>query len=118
MSLTISELQQYSRQLILPEINLLGQDKFKAAKVLVIGAGGLGCPILQYLTAAGIGEIGIIDHDVVDQSNLHRQILFTHDDVGKEKVATTNNIRLTILDVVFKQKKRSKMTSCLVWLSR
>ncbi|NAS31274.1 molybdopterin-synthase adenylyltransferase MoeB [Flavobacteriaceae bacterium R38] len=79
------EKQQYNRHLILDEIGESGQAKLKAAKVLVIGAGGLGCPILQYLTAAGVGAIGIIDDDVVDQSNLQRQILYTIDDIGRPK---------------------------------
>lgn len=79
------EKQQYNRHLILNEIGEEGQQKLKQAKVLVIGAGGLGCPILQYLAAAGVGTIGIVDFDVVDQSNLQRQVLFTHDDIGKPK---------------------------------
>jgi molybdopterin/thiamine biosynthesis adenylyltransferase/rhodanese-related sulfurtransferase len=81
------EHRRYSRQIILPEIGLEGQLKLKSAKVLIIGAGGLGCPILQYLTAAGIGEIGIIDDDEVDVTNLHRQILYSAEDVGKPKAA-------------------------------
>ncbi|MFD2563252.1 molybdopterin-synthase adenylyltransferase MoeB [Aquimarina rubra] len=76
---------QYNRHLILNEIGEEGQNKLKSAKVLVIGAGGLGCPVLQYLTAAGIGTIGIIDDDVVDQTNLQRQILYTVDDIGRLK---------------------------------
>ncbi|WP_299435143.1 HesA/MoeB/ThiF family protein [uncultured Aquimarina sp.] len=76
---------QYNRHLILDEIGEEGQNKLASAKVLVIGAGGLGCPILQYLTAAGIGTIGIIDDDEVDQTNLQRQILYTIDDIGKSK---------------------------------
>ncbi|AXT56979.1 molybdopterin-synthase adenylyltransferase MoeB [Aquimarina sp. MMG015] len=76
---------QYSRHILLNEIGLEGQEKLKSAKVLVIGAGGLGCPILQYLTAAGVGTIGIIDNDVVDQTNLQRQVLYTVDDIGKSK---------------------------------
>ncbi|WP_108804863.1 molybdopterin-synthase adenylyltransferase MoeB [Aquimarina sp. Aq107] len=76
---------QYSRHILLNEIGLEGQEKLKSAKVLVIGAGGLGCPILQYLTAVGIGTIGIVDYDVVDQTNLQRQVLYTIDDVGKSK---------------------------------
>ncbi len=76
---------QYNRHILLDEIGIVGQEKLKSAKVLVIGAGGLGCPILQYLTAAGIGTIGIIDDDEVDQTNLQRQILYTIDDIGKSK---------------------------------
>lgn len=79
------EYQQYSRHLLLDTIGEEGQHKLKKAKVLVVGAGGLGCPILQYLTAAGIGAIGIIDADVVDATNLQRQVLFRHSDIGKNK---------------------------------
>lgn len=79
------ELERYSRHLIIPEFNIEGQKKLKAARVLVIGTGGLGAPLLLYLTAAGIGTIGIVDFDVVDASNLQRQVLFTTDDVGRKK---------------------------------
>jgi molybdopterin/thiamine biosynthesis adenylyltransferase/rhodanese-related sulfurtransferase len=79
------ELNRYNRQMILPELGLAGQEKLKAAKVLIIGAGGLGCPILQYLAAAGVGEMGIVDDDVVELSNLHRQILYNHTDIGQPK---------------------------------
>lgn len=82
------EQKQYNRHLILEEIGEEGQLKLKQAKVLVIGAGGLGCPILQYLTAAGIGTIGIVDDDVVDQSNLQRQILYSMNDIGISKAET------------------------------
>ena len=85
MSLSAEENIQYSRHLLLNEVGIVGQERLKAAKVLVIGAGGLGCPVLQYLTAAGVGTIGIIDHDVVDRTNLQRQILYSLDDVGKNK---------------------------------
>ncbi len=84
--MTAEELKRYNRHIILPEIGIEGQDKLKAARVLVIGAGGLGCPVLQYLTAAGLGHIGIFDDDAVDESNLQRQILFNVNDVGKPKV--------------------------------
>jgi len=79
------KLKQYSRQIILPEIGLSGQEKLINAKVLMIGAGGLGCPVLQYLAASGVGTIGIVDDDVIDISNLHRQILYTTADIGKPK---------------------------------
>ncbi len=94
--LTSEEKKQYNRHLILDKIGEEGQLKLKKAKVLVIGAGGLGCPVLQYLTAAGVGTIGIIDDDVVDQSNLQRQILYTIDDIGlsKSKIAAKRLSRL------------------------
>lgn len=76
---------RYSRQTTLPEMGTEGQKRLAAARVLVVGAGGLGCPALQYLAASGIGKIGIVDHDRVDISNLQRQILFTTSDAGKPK---------------------------------
>jgi len=79
------ERTRYSRQMILPEFGIAGQQKLKASKVLMVGAGGLGCPILQYLAAAGVGEIGIVDDDNVELSNLHRQILYSHQDIGQPK---------------------------------
>src|SRR4029079_9959447 len=78
--------ERYHRQIILKDFGETGQQKLLAAKVLVVGAGGLGCPALQYLTAAGVGTIGIVDHDVVSLSNLHRQTLYSVDDIGKFKV--------------------------------
>jgi len=88
MNLTKAELERYSRHLLLQDVGEAGQQKLKSAKVLVIGAGGLGCPILQYLAAAGVGTLGIIDMDVVDISNLQRQILYTTTDVGQNKAET------------------------------
>lgn len=84
--LSKEELLRYARHLSLDNVGITGQEKLKSAKVLVIGAGGLGTPILQYLTAAGVGTIGIIDHDVVNESNLQRQVLYSTEDVGKSKV--------------------------------
>ena len=86
--MTSEELKRYDRHIILPEIGLEGQEKLKQAKVLVIGAGGLGCPVLQYLVAAGVGTIGIVDYDKVDISNLQRQILYSTADVGRPKATT------------------------------
>lgn len=85
---TKEELVRYSRQLMLPEIGMKGQEKLKTAKVLVVGAGGLGCPALQYLCAAGVGNIGIIDFDKIELHNLHRQILYSTNDIGKQKAQT------------------------------
>lgn len=86
--LQIQERKRYSRQILLPEVGLSGQEKLKAAKILVIGAGGLGCPVLLYLAAAGAGTLGIVDNDAVDVTNLHRQILYSNGDVGKNKSIT------------------------------
>jgi sulfur-carrier protein adenylyltransferase/sulfurtransferase len=83
-----SNYNRYQRQIQLKEIGLTGQEKIAAAKGLVIGAGGLGCPALQYLAAAGVGTIGIVDFDVVEMSNLQRQILYTVDDIGQSKAIT------------------------------
>ncbi|MFK7050294.1 putative adenylyltransferase/sulfurtransferase MoeZ [Flavobacterium columnare] len=81
----VNTLKRYSRQIILEEIGVIGQQKLQSAKVLVIGAGGLGCPVLQNLAAVGIGTLGIIDGDVIDETNLHRQTLYTLNDCGKSK---------------------------------
>jgi molybdopterin/thiamine biosynthesis adenylyltransferase/rhodanese-related sulfurtransferase len=86
IALTREELARYSRHLILPEVNVDGQRRIKAARVLCIGAGGLGSPVALYLTAAGIGTLGLVDADRVDASNLQRQILYGTDDVGKPKL--------------------------------
>ena len=85
---TFEELNRYSCQLMLDEVGIEGQLKIKHAKVLVVGAGGLGCPVLQYLNAAGVGTIGIIDFDKVEIHNLHRQILYAPEDIGKPKAPT------------------------------
>jgi len=85
ISLSAAEKQRYSRHLLLQEIGPAGQLKLKAARVLVIGAGGLGCPAALYLAAGGIGTIGILDFDLVEESNLQRQVLFTTADIGQPK---------------------------------
>src|SRR6202171_2285846 len=85
MELDNEQIRRYSRHLILPEVGLAGQKKICAASVLCIGAGGLGSPIAMYLAAAGIGKIGLVDFDVVDFSNLQRQIIHGTADVGRPK---------------------------------
>ena len=78
---------RFSRQIILKNIGVTGQKKIISSKVLVVGAGGLGCPVIDYLTRSGIGEIGIVDYDKVNLSNLHRQTFYNPNDVGKYKVS-------------------------------
>jgi adenylyltransferase/sulfurtransferase len=95
--LTPRELLRYSRQVLLPEIHVSGQEKIIRSSVLVIGAGGLGSPALFYLAAAGVGRIGIVDFDLVEESNLQRQILFRTDDIGQEKAAVAGR-RITELN--------------------
>ncbi|HMQ00834.1 MAG TPA: molybdopterin-synthase adenylyltransferase MoeB [Cyclobacteriaceae bacterium] len=106
--LTSDELFRYSRQLVLPDFGKQGQEKLKQAKVLVIGAGGLGAPVLLYLAAAGVGHIGIVDHDNVDISNLQRQVLFYTADIGKSKAETAatrlHELNTEIQIKVFKEK--------------
>ena len=84
--LSDNQLLRYSRQIMLPQIDIDGQDKLNNSRVLVLGVGGLGCPAAQYLAAAGIGSIVLVDPDTVDQTNLQRQILFSGEDVGLRKV--------------------------------
>ena len=86
--LTVDEVRRYSRHLIIPDVGMTGQKRLKNAKVLVVGAGGLGSPALLYLAAAGVGTLGIIDFDVVDESNLQRQIIHGQSDVGKPKAVS------------------------------
>jgi sulfur-carrier protein adenylyltransferase/sulfurtransferase len=90
-NLSPREIRRYSRQIMLPEIGIKGQEKLRKAKVIVIGAGGLGCPVLQYLTAAGVGKITIIEFDKVDETNLQRQVLYGSADVGKLKSIIAKN---------------------------
>ena len=83
--LSAAETNRYSRHLLLPEIGAVGQQKLKVVRVLVVGCGGLGCPVLQYLAAAGVGTLGLLDFDAVDDSNLQRQVLYATADVGRPK---------------------------------
>jgi molybdopterin/thiamine biosynthesis adenylyltransferase/rhodanese-related sulfurtransferase/molybdopterin converting factor small subunit len=97
ITLSPEEIGRYSRHLIMPEVTMEGQKKLKAARVLLIGAGGLGAPLGLYLTAAGIGHLGIVDNDVVDDSNLQRQVTFTVEDIGVSKLDAAKR-RLTALN--------------------
>ncbi len=90
------ELNRYNRHIIMTDFGLEGQQKLKAAKVLVVGSGGLGSPVLLYLAAAGVGTIGIVDYDVVDDSNLHRQVLFGVQEVGKSKAEAARQRLLSL----------------------
>jgi adenylyltransferase/sulfurtransferase len=89
--LTIDEVKRYSRHLIIPEIGMTGQKRLKNSRVLVVGAGGLGSPALLYLAAAGVGTLGIIDFDIVDESNLQRQVIHGQSDVGRLKVESARD---------------------------
>jgi adenylyltransferase/sulfurtransferase len=93
---------------MLPEIGDLGQGKLKKAKILVIGAGGLGCPILQYIATAGIGTIGIVDFDTIELHNLHRQILYTEEHIGQSKAITAKSVLETLnplIDIIAFEEK-------------
>ncbi|MFQ5399385.1 MAG: molybdopterin-synthase adenylyltransferase MoeB [Anaerolineae bacterium] len=96
VTLSHEEVQRYSRHLIMPEVGMAGQKKLKAASVLLIGAGGLGSPLAMYLAAAGVGRIGLVDYDVVDYTNLQRQIIHGTRDVGRPKLESAKK---RILDI-------------------
>ena len=109
---TLNSYDRYHRQIILPEFGEAGQQKLLHAKVLVAGAGGLGCPALQYLTAVGVGTIGIADHDVVTLNNLHRQILYAEKDIGFSKAeraaVALNQLNSQIKIIPYNQKLTTK----------
>ena len=86
MSLNLKEYQRFEKQIILKKVGISGQKKINKAKVLIIGVGGLGCPLLSYLASSGVNNIGIVDHDKIELGNLNRQILFNTSDLGKYKV--------------------------------
>ncbi len=90
-SLTIDEVRRYSRHLIIPDVAMAGQKRLKNAKVLCVGAGGLGSPALMYLAAAGVGTLGIVEFDVVDESNLQRQIIHGQSDIGRSKAESARD---------------------------
>ena len=93
MSITLNkkEIEKFSRQIILKDIGSLGQKKIKQAKVLIVGAGGLGCPVAEFLVRAGVGNIGIVDNDIVNVSNIHRQSLYDINDIKTLKVKSAKN---------------------------
>ena len=94
--LTVDEVRRYSRHLIIPDVGMTGQKRLKNAKVLCVGAGGLGSPALLYLAAAGVGTLGIVDFDVVDESNLQRQIIHGQSDIGRSKAESARDSILEI----------------------
>lgn len=96
MMLNKQELNRYARHLALPDFGITAQEKLKKARVLVVGAGGLGSPVLLYLAAAGVGHIGIVDFDIVEESNLQRQVLYTLDDIGLPKAVTAKQRLLAL----------------------
>tara|TARA_B100000686_G_scaffold231152_1_gene238620 strand:- start:1451 stop:2212 length:762 start_codon:yes stop_codon:yes gene_type:complete len=91
-SIKSSDFQRYYKQLVLKKIGVAGQKKILKAKVLVIGAGGLGCPLILYLTYSGVGNLGIVDNDKIELSNLSRQVLFTRKDIGKYKTFVSKKV--------------------------
>ncbi|WP_435086034.1 HesA/MoeB/ThiF family protein [Candidatus Pelagibacter bacterium nBUS_33] len=117
MSLKLSknQLEKYSRQIILKNIGILGQKKILNSKVLIIGMGGLGCPVAEFLTRSGVGFLGIVDHDLVSLSNIHRQTLYDEKDLGKPKVMVAkkklNNINSkTKIDIYNFRLNKKKFT--------
>lgn len=111
MNLTNQEISRYSRHLIMPEVGLEGQKKLKNAKVLCIGAGGLGAPLTLYLAAAGVGKLGILDFDVVDFSNLQRQVIHTEKNIGKLKVESAKEKLLELNSDIEIQTYNERFTS-------
>jgi adenylyltransferase/sulfurtransferase len=108
--LTTDELSRYSRHLLLPEVGIEGQQRLKAAKVLCVGTGGLGSPLAFYLAAAGVGTLGLVDFDVVDASNLQRQIIHSTRDIGRKKLDSAEE-KLTALNPALKVVKHETMLS-------
>ena len=89
--LSVDEVRRYSRHLIIPDVGMSGQKRLKNAKVLCVGAGGLGSPALMYLAAAGVGTLGIVEFDTVDESNLQRQIIHGQKDIGRSKAESARD---------------------------
>src|SRR6266849_4852243 len=110
-TLSKEEILRYSRHLIMPEVGMDGQQKLKAAKVLCIGTGGLGSPLALYLAAAGVGTIGLVDFDVVDFTNLQRQIIHFTSDVGRPKLESAGEKIHEINPFVQVKKFETRLTS-------
>jgi molybdopterin-synthase adenylyltransferase len=110
MQLTFNDFKTFEKQIILKKIGISGQKRIKNSRVLIIGMGGLGCPLLTYLASAGVGNLGIIDHDKVEISNLNRQTLFNLSDIGKFKVVQAKKK----IDKIFKAIKVKKFTAKIV----
>src|SRR5262245_24958693 len=110
-TLSPQEVQRYSRHLIMPEVGVEGQKRLKSASVLLIGAGGLGSPLGLYLAAAGVGRIGLVDFDVVDFSNLPRQVLHGTSDVGRPKLQSARDKLLAINPEIRLDLHETKITS-------
>ena len=110
MELTFNDFKTFEKQIILKKIGISGQKRIKNSRVLIIGMGGLGCPLLTYLASAGVGNLGIIDHDKVEISNLNRQTLFNLSDIGKFKVVQAKKK----IDKIFKAIKVKKFTEKIV----
>ncbi len=108
--LSKNQISRFEKQILLKEIGVIGQKKLLKSKILVIGVGGLGCPVVDSLSRAGVGEIGIVDHDVVNLSNIHRQTLYDNNDLGKSKVLVVKDkvkkINPEIKIKVFKKKNK------------
>ena len=117
-TLNKNSLLRYSRQIILKDIGIVGQKKIKNSKILIVGIGGLGCPVADLLTRAGVGEIGIIDYDKINLSNIHRQTLFSAQDVGKFKVKIAkkklNLINKEVKINIYNQKAEEKILKKII----
>ena len=100
-NLTNGEIARYSRQLLLPEFGVRAQRRLKLSSALIVGAGGLGCPCAQYLVAAGVGRVGIVDHDCVDKSNLHRQVVLNYVTTCVFNLASSMFARIFVLCLCF-----------------
>ena len=111
-NLSTKQIEKYSRQIVLKNVGIIGQKKILDSSVLVVGAGGLGCPVIDYLSRAGVGLIGIIDYDKVDASNIHRQSIYTYKDIGKYKIEVLKrklkDINPDVKTKIFKSKITNK----------